>query len=52
MESLILLLVDLALVLKSDDWLVNGVLCIAERYGIPPLVIGRINDRFFWDLIA
>jgi len=38
--ALILLLAGLAILLKGADWLVDGAVALAERFGVSPLVIG------------
>jgi cation:H+ antiporter len=38
--ALILLVAGLAVLLKGADWLVDGAVNLAERFGISPLVIG------------
>jgi len=38
--ALILLLAGLAVLLKGADWLVDGAVALAERFGVSPLVIG------------
>lgn len=38
--ALILLTVGLVLLIKSADWLVDGSVSLADRFGISPIVIG------------
>ena len=38
--ALILLVAGLAILLKGADWLVDGAVALAERFGVSPLVIG------------
>ena len=38
--ALILLTLGLVLLIKSADWLVDGSVNLAERFGISPIVIG------------
>ena len=43
--QIVLLVVGFVLLVKGADWFVEGVAGIAEKFGIPQLVIGacRIN---------
>ena len=38
--AVILLPVGLLVLLKGAGWLVDGAVCLAERFGISPLIIG------------
>ena len=38
--ALIFLVAGLAVLLKGADWLVDGAVALAERFGVSPLIIG------------